>query len=124
MNERQHSIKVGIATEEQVNQEFIDAWRRARQNEIDDVEESLYFLEPAKFFSLLSKGRIALLQTLRTQGSSSIRALSKTLGRDYKNVYQDVQLLSGANLIQKTPSQKIFVPWDKIQAEINLASFS
>ncbi|HFE67629.1 MAG TPA: hypothetical protein ENJ93_10235 [Chloroflexi bacterium] len=121
MNESQHNIKVGVATEEQVNREFIDAWRRAQQDEIEDTEESLYFLEPANFFSVLTSRRIALLRTLRAQGSSSIRALSKTLGRDYKNVYQDVQILSSANLIQKTSSQKIFVPWEKIQAEINLA---
>ncbi len=43
MSESQHDIKVGIATEEQVNREFIDAWHRAQQGEIEKTEESLYW---------------------------------------------------------------------------------
>lgn len=121
MSQSQSSIKIGIATEEQVNQEFIDAWHRAEKGEITQVEDNLYFLDPADFFKTLSNRRIELLQELFSHKGDSIRALSKTLGRDYKNVYQDVQLLKEVGLIQLTPSQKLFVPWSKIQAEINLA---
>ncbi len=122
MNNDKKNIKIGITTEEQVNKEFINAWHRARKGEISVPEERCYFLEPTTFFSVLSKRRIALLQHLRAHGVSSIRNLSKMLKRDYKNVYQDVQLLKKAGLISMDDSQKIFVPWDTINAEIPLAT--
>jgi len=122
MNKDKKNIKVGIATEEQVNKEFINAWHRARKGEISVPEERCYFLEPTTFFSVLSKRRIALLQHLRAHGVSSIRNLSKMLKRDYKNVHQDVHLLKKAGLISMDDSQKIFVPWDTINAEIPLAT--
>ncbi|HLC15660.1 MAG TPA: hypothetical protein VJL89_05485 [Thermodesulfovibrionia bacterium] len=37
-------IKIGIATEQQINREFVDVWKRAENNEIAEAEESLYFL--------------------------------------------------------------------------------
>ena len=122
MNNDKKNIKIGITTEEQVNKEFINAWHRARKGEISVPEERCYFLEPTTFFSVLSKRRIALLQHLRAHGVSSIRNLSKMLKRDYKNVHQDVQLLKKAGLISMDDSQKIFVPWDTINAEIPLAT--
>ena len=122
MNNDKKNIKVAITTEEQVNKEFINAWHRARKGEISVPEERCYFLDPATFFSVLSKRRIALLQYLHAHDHSSIRNLSKMLKRDYKNVHQDVQLLKKAGLISMDDSQKIFVPWDTINAEIPLAT--
>ncbi len=118
----QSQIKVGLATEEQVNQEFIDAWHRAEQGTLTTTEERLYFLDTKTFLEVLSQGRLMLLYTLRTQGTLSVRTLSQLLARKYKNVYQDVQLLKKAGLIQETTVENVFVPWDKIQAEIDLSA--
>ena len=112
---------VGIAAEEQVNREFIDAWRRAERGEINVPEERLYFLESKTFFSLLSPRRLKLLHALRPRGVISIQALSKVLRRKYQNVDQDVQLLKKAGLIRQKDTQYVFVPWDTIRTEINLA---
>jgi predicted transcriptional regulator len=117
-----NKIKVGIATEEQVNREFIDAWHRAEWHQISTPEEHLYFLEPQTLLRMLSRHRLALLYMLRSHGKISIQALSKLLRRSYKNVYRDVQLLKKAGLIHQTTSKDIFVPWDKIGAEIDLSS--
>jgi len=113
---------MGIATEDQVNREFIDAWHRAQQGTFTEAEERLYFLEPGTFLQILSYSRLAVLYTLRAKGTTSIQALSKMLARKYKHVYQDVQLLKKAGLIRETATENIFVPWDKIQAEIDLLS--
>ncbi|VAX34095.1 hypothetical protein MNBD_NITROSPIRAE03-307 [hydrothermal vent metagenome] len=122
MKKEQKNIKIGLSTEEQVNKEFIEAWHRAEKDEIKVPEERLYFLDPVTFFKVLSKRRIALLQVLHSHGSTSIRHLSKVLKRDYKNVYQDVQLLKHVGLICQDETKKIYVPWDKINAEIPLAA--
>jgi len=122
MTKKTRKIKVGIATEEQVNREFIKAWHKAEKGEIEVPEERLYFLDPKTFFQVLSKRRIALLKVLHAHGISSIRELSRLLHRDYKNVYQDVKLLKKMGLIHQDENKRVFVPWDKINAEISLAA--
>ncbi len=119
---KEKNIKIGLASERDVNREFIAAWHRAAKEKIDVPEERLYFMEPSNFFQVLTKRRIALLKTLHHHGISSIRELSRLLNRDYKNVYQDVQLLKKAGLIHQDAAKKIYVPWDKIKAEIPLAA--
>ena len=52
----------------------------------------------------------------------SIRALAKTLNRDYKNVHQDVQILEQVGLIFRTSEKSLSVPWGRIMAEISLAA--
>lgn len=116
------NIKIGIATEEQVNQEFIDAWHRAEKGEITEPEERIYFAEPAALMKVLSNPRLMILSTLRSQKIRSIHDLSDFLGRSYKTVCNDVRLLKKAGLIHQTPSEGVFVPWDKIQAEISLCA--
>ena len=111
-------ILVGITSEEQVNQEFIDAWHRAERHEIASPEQRLYFLEPEMLLHLLSKRRLLLLHTLRAKGKTSVRMLSQILQRNYKNVFRDVQILKTAGLIEESNSD-IFVPYDRIRAEID-----
>jgi predicted transcriptional regulator len=115
------NVKIGLSTEAQVNLEFIEAWHKAEKDEITIPEERLYFLDPATFSRILSTQKISLMKILRIHGASSIRGLSRMLKRDYKNVYQDVQLLKQAGLIFQDKTKKIYVPWDKIKAEISLA---
>lgn len=115
-------IKVGISDEKEMNQEFISVWKKAEKGKIKAPQERLYFLDANTLLRILSNQRLALLHVLRHYGTMSIRLLSKELRRNYKNVYGDVQLLLQAGLIQKRKAQEIFVPWDKIQTEINLAT--
>ena len=117
-----NKIRIGIASEEQVNQEFIEAWQRAERGELTATEERLYFLAPETFLQILSSNRLAILYALRAEGPVSIQTLSKVLERKYEHVYQDVQLLKKAGLIQETTGENMFVPWDKIQAELDLSS--
>jgi len=45
-----------------------------------------------------------LLRYVRPHKVTSIRALAKALGRDYSNVYADVQALPAAGLLDTTDS--------------------
>ncbi len=114
-------IVVDITSEEQVNQEFIDAWHRAERHEIAESEQRLYFLEPETLFHILSKRRLLLLHTLRAKGKTSVRGLSQLLQRNYNNVSRDVRILKAAGLIEQSNTD-IFVPYDRIRAEIDLAA--
>ncbi|MCK5513331.1 MAG: hypothetical protein KAJ00_02430 [Deltaproteobacteria bacterium] len=62
MTNKNRTIKIGIASEEQVNQEFIEMWHRAQTEVISEPTISLYFADAATFSKILSKDRVVLLR--------------------------------------------------------------
>ena len=119
MSKNDH-INIHIASDRDMNLAFINAWKKAEQGKQLKTEQHLYFEDAATLLRVLSNQRLALLSTLLRSGPSSIRALSKTLQRNYKNVHSDVKLLREAGLIKLDDNDKIFVPWQKIHTEIDL----
>lgn len=115
-------INIHIASEEEMNKDFINAWHKAEKGETEEAEEHLYFEDAGSLLKVLSDQRLILLSSLFRLGHMSIKALSKKLNRDYKNVHTDVQILIKAGLIKIDSSKKIFVPWHKIHTEIDLAA--
>jgi len=49
---------------------------------------------------IMSGARLELLSVIKNEKPSSIQDLSRILGRDFKNVYTDVKLLSNFGLIE------------------------
>lgn len=82
----------------------------------------LSFENAGMMFDILSTNRWALLNRLRSVGPTSIRALAKALGRDYRGVHSDVSKLLEAGLIGRDDNGKISVPWSKITAEVFLGA--
>jgi len=113
-------INIHIASDRDMNRAFINAWKKAEQGKQLQVEQHLYFEDAATLLRVLSNQRLVLLSTLLRSGPSSIRALSKTLRRNYKNVHSDIKLLREADLIRLDDNDKVFVPWQKIYTEIDL----
>ena len=120
--DNQDKINIHISSEAEMNKAFIDVWQRAQRNQLIEPEEHLYFLDAVSLLKVLSNQRLLLLSTLLKLGRSSIRALSKKLGRNYSNVYNDIQILRQVGLVKLDDSKKIFVPWNKIHTEIDLAA--
>ena len=67
---------------------------------------------------VLTPNRWTLLRTLHSLRRSSIRALARTLGRDYRGVHADVMALLDAGLIDRDDAGRIAVPWSRITAEM------
>jgi len=82
----------------------------------------LHFEDLEVLLKTLTPGRWALLKKLHANGPMSILALAKDLGRDYKNVYTDVQRLENIGLKGRTQNNKINVPWDIVEARLLLAA--
>lgn len=58
---------------------------------------------------------------MREHGAESVRALAGALGRDYKNVHQDVQALEEAGLLVRE-GRRLTAPWNEVHARIKLAA--
>ncbi|MCX8174463.1 MAG: HTH domain-containing protein [Thermoplasmata archaeon] len=50
-------------------------------------------------FNILTQRRVELLEYLQTRNPVSIRQIAEELGRDYKNVYDDISALEDAELV-------------------------
>ena len=98
---------------------FVDAWHRAQAGEPVD-EAHVTFLSFQAMTETLSPRRLELLRFVRQHGAASARELADSLGRDYKNVHQDVNALEAGGLLVRE-GRRLFAPWNEVQASINLA---
>jgi predicted transcriptional regulator len=94
------------------------AGRRIDAGDSSRQADELSFESVETLFRVLTPNRWAMLAKLRTLGPSSIRALAKALGRDYRGVHADVVALLGIGLIDRDSDNRISVPWSKITAEL------
>jgi predicted transcriptional regulator len=69
---------------------------------------------------VLTGKRLALLRHLRAQPATSIAELSRVLGRDYKRVHEDVEILLRAGLVERTTEGGVRAAYDEIRASIPL----
>ena len=119
---KQQKIEIGVSTAKESYQRFVDAWHKAESGEPADVEVHLNFEDLETLVSVLTTKRLELLKTLRKQGPMSVRALSKVLERDYKNVHVDASALEAVDLIQRDDDGLVFAPWDVIDAQLRLVA--
>ena len=115
-------IYVGIEDEQADFDRFIDVWHRASRGEDVKPEVHLNFDDFGLLISLLTPKRLELLKALRATGPISVRALSKHLGRDYKNVHVDCSELERVDLIGRNEDGLLIAPWDVIEAQFQLVA--
>lgn len=68
----------------------------------------------------LTPKRVELLIEIYQQGAISIRALSRVLNRDYKNVHVDIRILEDAGLLQRSETGALHVPCETITLYLSL----
>ena len=117
-----HRIHIGTEAPDRGFGRFVNAWHRAEQGELTETEVHLNFQDLSMLLAILTPRRLEILKTLRRQGPLSVRALAKTLERDYKNVHVDTRALEQANLLERTDSGTLQAPWDIIDAHLSLVA--
>ncbi len=117
-----NQIHVGVEDEQADYDRFLDVWRRAEAGEEIEPEVHLSFEDLSLLMSVLTPKRFELLKALRAVGPSSVMALSKHLGRDYKNVHVDCSELERVDLIGRDEDGLLIAPWDVINAQFRLVA--
>ena len=118
---KQH-IHIGVEDADRGFDRFVEAWHKTEAGEFEQTEIHLNYEDFAMLVSVLTPKRVELMKTLRQQGPLSVRALSKQLERDYKNVHADAAALEAADLIQRTEEGLLVAPWDVIDAHVRLVA--
>lgn len=116
-------FRIEIKTLEEMGKEFVSVWKNAEAGEVPEKPiERVYFENIYAVTRILTPKRLTALKTLHDNGPVSIRALAKLLKRDYKNVHQDIAVLSGIGLVDKNEEGLYTAPFDRIHLEIPLAA--
>jgi predicted transcriptional regulator len=95
-------IHIGDSLED-VGRRFADAWHRAERGELtaETAERHVTFVDLETFSRVLSPKRVELLRHVHREPARSVRALALALGRDYRRVHEDVEVLVGSGLLEK-----------------------
>ena len=113
-----HKVQVNAGSLADMGNRFTHAWNRAVAGK--QVEEThMTFLNIQTMLDTLSPRRLELLRHVRQHGASNVRELAQALGRDYKNVHQDVAVLEATGLLIRD-GRKLSAPWDELQANVSL----
>lgn len=119
---KESKISVGVEEADRGYERFIGAWKKAEAGGSVGPEIHLNFEDFAMLAAVLTPKRLELLKVLRREGPMSVRALSKAVGRDYKNVHVDSAELEDAGLIQRDDERRVAAPWDVIDAHFRLVA--
>lgn len=113
-----HKVRVNVGGLSDMGKRFSQAWNRAAVGEAVD-ETHVTFLTIQTMLETLAPRRSELLRHVRQHGANNVRELAQSLGREYKNVHQDVAALEATGLLIRD-GRKRSAPWDELQAHVSL----
>jgi predicted transcriptional regulator len=92
------------------NEEMLDDFRRAfkavRARRPVAKQEGVYFSSLEAVRNFLTRERLALLRAIRMQRPGSVYELAKVVGRDLKNVQDDIKLLEAHGLVEISEARR------------------
>ena len=114
-------------TKEEKNRKFGELTReyleKAFEGKLDDTEAiDEVFLTVEELGRILTPRRIELLQKIRELKPSSIKELAEKIGRDFKNVYNDLIVLHGAGFVEfeeDGKSRRPYLPYDELEFKLD-----
>jgi len=123
---RVRRIKIGIRHPDESLREAKEVARRLKTGEkIPERAEELYFADLTTLRKVLSPKRLALLWAIVEHTPRSVRELAEQVGRNIKNVSQDLALLSRLGLVELKEArrgvpQTPVLPYDEIDLNVRI----
>jgi predicted transcriptional regulator len=117
-------IDIGIKGLRESLRDFADTWKSLEAGGKVKKDEGIYFESIDNMRAILTDKRLTILKAIREYRPKSVYELAKILGRDLKNVNQDLKLLSEIGLVtlerRETDKKRIMphVDYSKILLEI------
>jgi len=117
-------IEIGIKPLKESLHEFAVVWDKLQHGEKVEKRTGIYFESIDAMRKVLTNKRLTILKVIKEEEPNSVYALAKLLGRDLKNVNQDLKMLVDIGLVTVEPvkdGKKRIVPhveYDKILLEI------
>ena len=102
---------------QEMRQSFKQAWTGGgAANPITTIS----FSNASQLFAVFTPKRWELIEQLQRLGPSSIRGLTRELGRDVRRVHDDITVLVEWRIVERNDEGKVFVPYDVIHIGFDL----
>ena len=117
-------IDIGIKGIKESLKDFAETWKRIEAGKKVRKEEGIFFDSIDTMRAVLTNNRLLILKTIREHHPQSVYELAKILGRDLKNVNQDLKMLADIGLVilekAETDKKRVIphVDYNKILLEI------
>ncbi len=85
-----------------------------------EEEQQLIFPSVERLFKILTPARWEIVKALQTKEFKSIRELAQFLGRDYSNVWNDIQILKDLGIVKMEKTERgyrVYIPYERIIVE-------
>lgn len=92
-------IDIGIKGLRESLKDFAETWKKLEAGKKVKKEEGIYFDSIDTMRAVLTNNRLMILKAIREYTPKSVYELAKILGRDLKNVNQDLKLLAETGLV-------------------------
>jgi predicted transcriptional regulator len=99
-------IDIGIKRLKDSLRDFAETWKSVESGKRVRKEEGIYFESIDDMRSVLTNNRLAILRAIRENKPQSVYELSKMLGRNLKNVNEDLKLLAEIGLVTLEATKK------------------
>lgn len=93
------NITIGIRSLDQGLDNFIETAEALMRGEAVKKQRGVYFENLDSFRKVLTEKRLALLHAVKQQKPDTIHELARLLGRDVKNVSDDLKYLAELGLV-------------------------
>ena len=116
------TLEIKIKGLAEADKEFVEVFKAVQSGKKVAPRKGVYFTSLEAVRNLLTKKRLELLHLIRENHPKSIYELAKVAGRNFKNVYDDLQILKDYGLVRmnkakhvkRTHPQSITVPYQMI----------
>jgi len=99
-------IDIGIKRLKDSLIDFAETWKSVESGKRVRKEGGIYFESIDDMRSVLTNNRLAILRAIRENKPKSVYELSKMLGRNLKNVNEDLKLLAKIVLVTLEATEK------------------
>ncbi|CAN7217563.1 HVO_A0114 family putative DNA-binding protein [Neorhizobium sp. LjRoot104] len=113
-------LRVKIETLEQSMRSVSEAVKAVEAGEHRSATSVLSFPSWEMLHRVLAPKRLEIVQAMTGQGPLSIREVARRVGRDFKGVYGDVDMLLVSGVIDKAEGGGIVFPYDRIHFEFDI----
>jgi len=121
------NITIGIRSLDQGLDNFVEAAESLMRGEAVKKQRGVYFENLDSFRKVLTEKRMALLHTVKQHKPDTIHELARLLGRDVKNVSDDLKYLAKLGLVSldkgvEGSGRRVAprVKYEKIRLEISI----
>lgn len=113
------NVRVG-ETLQQAGKRVADAMRAAAAGKTVTPYFGISFEQVGQMLSAFTPKRWELIAALREAGPMKVADLARHLGRNYKNVHADVQMLTEWLAVERDDDGRVSVPWSEIVVDMKL----